>query len=557
MEKPFTEDDCVDSGAETGGSDYSPLSSTSSELSMGELQDPFLVSIHLITDPGQGKLLQRAADAVLAWVHPELQLFRVSERASNSQQPWPKRHQNGSTSTGIQPTMAVILFLQEMYGGEEQILTLQSTLQRPPWCYHHTEKISNGRSMLPLTPCSQDFFILSPGTPVWAVRQVHYGKEIVRFTVYCRHENYIDMIRLYKLLLQRRVAQKKEDFCFFVVYSNPDMEIQLSFKRLPRGQNPAVLDSAVMEVRVRDVGVLVPLLPHPCSPISDVRWQTEDYDGNKILLQVQGACLRSRQDPFYTATTLAEPVSAPSSFTRTVTSHKSRRHQQRVTSHPRDHQTSHNSLPLACEEQDEQEEWSDQQHPDRRTSQWRGHHSGSHFSLPNLGSTSPYSTCNAPFPSSNLYNRSCSLKKRPSLIPPFRLNVDSLIGAEETDVDTGNKVNQGSSADLSVVSAYIKSSLPLTPRPLSAPPEDVRPPFSPDIPDNTYKSATLGRTPNSFSITSNPSTLLGTHLQSSSLSTSAAPSSSDVSINLSDSCSIISTPTEEADTVEEEQEFYI
>ncbi|MED6263703.1 hypothetical protein CHARACLAT_007157 [Characodon lateralis] len=277
MEKPFTEDDCVDSGAETGGSDYSPLSSTSSELSMGELQDPFLVSIHLITDPGQGKLLQRAADAVLAWVHPELQLFRVSERAANSQRPWPKRHQ--------QPTMAVILFLQEMYGGEEQILTLQSTLQRPPWCYHHTEKISNGRSMLPLTPCSQDFFVLSPGTPVWAVRQVHYGKEIVRFTVYCRHENYIDMIRLYKLLLQRRVAQKKEDFCFFVVYSNPEMEIQLSFKRLPRGQNPAVLDSAVMEVRVRDVGVLVPLLPHPCSPISDVRWQTEDYDGNKILLQ--------------------------------------------------------------------------------------------------------------------------------------------------------------------------------------------------------------------------------------------------------------------------------
>ncbi|XP_027878562.1 protein FAM124A isoform X2 [Xiphophorus couchianus] len=286
MEKTFTEDDCVDSGAETGGSDYSPLSSTSSELSMGELQDPFLVSVHLISDPGQGKFLQRAADAVLAWIHPELQLFKVSERASTSQRTWPKRHQNGVPSAGPQPAVAVILFLQEMYGGEGQILTLQRTLQRPPWRYHHTEKVSNGRSMLPLTPCSQDFFVLSPGTPLWAVRQVHYGKEIVRFTVYCRHENYVDMVRLYKLLLQRRVAQKKEDFCFFVVYSNPDMEIQLSFKRLPRGQSPVVLDSAVMEVRVRDVGVLVPLLPHPCSPISDVRWQTEDYDGNKILLQI-------------------------------------------------------------------------------------------------------------------------------------------------------------------------------------------------------------------------------------------------------------------------------
>lgn len=253
---------------------------------MGELQDPFLVSIHLIADPGEGKFLQHAADAVLAWVHPELQLFRVSERVSVSQRPRAKRHQNGSPASACQPALAVILFLQEAYGGDEHILMLHRALQRPPWHYHHTEKVSNGRRMLPLTPCSQDFFTLSPGTPLWAVRQVHYGKEIVRFTVYCRHENYVDMVRLYKLLLQRRVAQKKDDFCFFVVYSNPDMEIQLSFKRLPRGHSPLVLDSAVMEVRVRDVGVLVPLLPHPCSPISEVRWQTEDYDGNKILLQV-------------------------------------------------------------------------------------------------------------------------------------------------------------------------------------------------------------------------------------------------------------------------------
>lgn len=257
------------------------------ELSMGELQDPFLVSVHLIADPGQGRFLQHAVDAVLAWVHPELQLFRVSERASVSHRPWPKNHQNGNLPLSCQPSLAVILFLQEGYGGEEQILMLHQALQRPPWRYHHTEKVSNGRRMLPLTPCSQDFFTLSPGTPLWAVRQVHYGKEIVRFTLYCRYENYVDMVRLYKLLLQRRVSQKKEDFCFFVVYSNPDMEIQISFKRLPRAQNPLVLESAVMEVRVRDVGVLVPLLPHPCSPISDIRWQTEDYDGNKILLQVR------------------------------------------------------------------------------------------------------------------------------------------------------------------------------------------------------------------------------------------------------------------------------
>ncbi|XP_070832150.1 protein FAM124A isoform X2 [Chaetodon trifascialis] len=523
---------------------------------MGELQDPFLVSIHLIADPGNGKFLQRAADAVLAWVHPELQLFRVSERAS--QRPRPKHHQNGSLSAGCQPALAVILFLQEAYGGEEQVLMLHRTLQRPPWHYHHTEKVSNGRRMLPLAPCSQDFFTLSPGTPLWAVRQVHYGKEIVRFTVYCRHENYTDMVRLYKLLLQRRVAQKKEDFCFFVVYSNPDMEIQLSFKRLPRGQSPVVLESAVMEVRVRDVGALVPLLPQPCSPISEVRWQTEDYDGNKILLQVQGAHFKHQHDPCHIPSTISESASAPSTFTRTAASYRNRRHHHRATSRPRVHQTPHGSHPLACEDPDEQEQWADRHHPDSWRTQWRGHRSSSLFSLPNLGSASSRSTCSSPGPSPSHHHRSHSLNRSSSLVPPFRLNVDALIGAEETDVDTGDKVNPGSSVDLTVVSAYIKSSLPQTSRPLSAPPEDMGPSLSPGIRESTYRAATLGRTRNSFT-TNTPSTLLGLRMQSTSVNTSGAPSLSDVSINQSDSCSIVSAPVEEADKIDEEedQEFYI
>ncbi|XP_029981570.1 protein FAM124A isoform X2 [Sphaeramia orbicularis] len=542
MEKTSAEDDCVDSGAETGGSDYSPLSSTSSELSMGELQDPFLVSIHLIADPGQGKFLQHAADSVLAWVHPELQLFRVSERASVSQRPRPKRHQNCDSAVACQPALAVILFLQEAYGGEEHILMLHRALQRPPWHYHHTEKVSNGRRMLPLTPCSQDFFTLTSGTPLWAVRQVHYGKEIVRFTIYCRHENYVDMVRLYKLLLQRRVAQKKEDFCFFVVYSNPDMEIQLSFKRLPRGQTPVALESAVMEVRVRDVGTLVPLLPHTCSPISDVRWQTEDYDGNKILLQVQSSPFRHRLDPSHISPVAPESASAPSTFTRSAASYRNRRHHcHRSMSRPRV-QNSHSSLPLACDEPDELDHWTEQHLADSWRNQRRSHRSSSLFSLPNLGS----SCSQSPRPSPGPPHRSQSFNRTSSLIPPFRLNVDALIGAEETDVDTGNKVNPDGDMDLSVVSAYLKSG-----RPSSAPPDDTTPPHSPSIP----KAATLSRmsaVTRTNGLSNNTAT---SHPQNTFINTSAAPSMSSVSINHSDSCSV-----EEEDKFEEEeedQEFYI
>ncbi|KAM6985289.1 protein FAM124A isoform 2-T2 [Aplochiton taeniatus] len=415
------------------------------ELSMGDLQDPFLVSVHLIAEPGQGKTLQRAADGVLAWLHPELQLFRVSERAHR---PRPKRPPSSSATATSQPALAVILFLQELPGGEEQMVTLHRAFQHPPWRYHHTEKVSSGRRMLPLAPGSQDFFTLASGGPLWAVRQVHYGKEIVRFTMYCRHESYGDMVRLYKMLLQRQLAQKKEDFCFFVVYSNPDMEIQLSFKRLPRGQSPVVTESAVLEVRVRDVGVLVPLLPRPCTPISEVRWHTQDYDGNKILLQVQGAS--------YTLPT--QPAQAPStSLRRGPSCHRNRRY-QRMPSRTWGSPTSHTSVSAAGEEEEQHWAW---------RSQWKG---------------DSRSTCSSPGPPPSY---------RTSLVPPFRLNVDALVGAEETDVDTGDKVEMSSRVDLSVVSAYIKPSLP---RPVSAPPEDRGPTPSPVVCGRVIgKSATLGR----------------------------------------------------------------
>uniref|UniRef100_A0A673KE67 Si:dkeyp-74a11.1 n=1 Tax=Sinocyclocheilus rhinocerous TaxID=307959 RepID=A0A673KE67_9TELE len=415
--------------------------SSVSDLSMGDLQDPFLVSIHIITDPGQAKTLQQAADQILSWLHPDLTLFRVSERAGGLSRKPKVRLQRVTEPPSHQPALAVILFLQDEYGGEESFERLHSQLRCPPWRYHHTERV-NGRGLLPFSPASQDFVTLAPGTPLWALRQVHYGKEIVRFTVYCCYETYTEQVRLYRLLLRRRLAQKKEDFCFCVVFSNPETEIQLSFKRMPRGQNPVPTENAVMEIRVRDVGELVPLLPQPCTPISDVRWQTNDYDGNKILLQV-------RQRIYYWKIYLKKfssfPLSLSPSHSHTYT------HRYTVTlSKPH----SHIVFCLAF------------------AGTWLlfpsyfCHRTQSLFSLPTDESRS---SCASP----SCFRPRCFSSMA---APIFRVNVDTLVGAEETDVDTGKTIS-GSSVDLSVVSGYSHPQLrphlkaPAR-RPKSAPPTD-------------------------------------------------------------------------------------
>lgn len=263
--------------------------------------------------------------------------------------------------------------------------------------------------------------------------------------------------------------------------------------------------------------------------------------------QVQGALFKHTPDPAYiSSVTVTESASAPSTFTRSTASHRNRRHHHRAASRPKvQRQTSLSSLPLACEDPDELEQWVDRCHPESWRAQWMGPQSGSLFSLPNLGSAS-----SSQGPSASPHHRRCSLHGRPSLIPPFRLNVNALVGADETDVDTGHKVNPGSSVDLTVVSAYIKPSLPQTSRPSSAPPEDIGPSLLHGVPDS--KAATLGWTPvqvRAKSISSK--SMVGSHLQN--INWSAAASLSDMSIS---SCSIV----EEKRMVEEEedeQEFYI
>ncbi|XP_077168106.1 protein FAM124A isoform X2 [Paroedura picta] len=426
-------DDGADSGADSGGSEYSQVSTSSSELSACNVWDPFLVSAHIIADPGESSTLQQAIDNLLTWIHPDLQLFRVAERRL------PRKPQKHDKAVSSQPALAIILFLQEEED-EEPIVRLHKSFQRPPWCFHHTEQVHG--NFLPYMPGSQDFFTLAQGTPLWAIRPVHYGKEIIRFTIYCSHENFDSMMKLYELILRRRACQKRADFCIFLIYSNVDIEIQFSLKRLPGGHIPQPTDSAVLEFRVGDVRQLGPLLPNSCSPISEGRWQTEDPDGNKILIQASYKKHAKQNQCVWTSpsSSLSDvPLLSFVPRSNRLAAHKTSSLARPSESVPFPH--THQSLGASRQ--------------DLRSCNQKW---GSACASPDLFQRSQSLVC-LPTTSSSPGPASFRVNKPTLLLSTFsssrrtrtRINVDELEGVQETNVDTGMKL---ASSDLSVVSAY-------------------------------------------------------------------------------------------------------
>lgn len=237
-----------------------------------------LMTVHLLANSGHSLLLQQTLDRLLEWICPDVRLFLVSERVT----PLKYYERYRKRSCGF-PGISVLLFLHESLG-EERIFQVHEQFQRPPWCYQWAQ-IANGQSH-PSVPAHQDFYSLDDQMPVWGIRRVHCGPEILRVTLYCSFDNYEDAVRLYETILQKEATMQKSNFCVFVLYETQNMAMQLCLKQLPIGVAAELKESSALQFKVQEMGQLVPLLPNPCVPISDTRWQTQDYEGNIILLQV-------------------------------------------------------------------------------------------------------------------------------------------------------------------------------------------------------------------------------------------------------------------------------
>nr|XP_061797102.1 protein FAM124B-like [Nerophis lumbriciformis] len=274
-------------------SDSSRMSATTTELRSQRAREQqrrlSVVNLHLLANPGDSLLLQHSLDRLLRRLCPSLHIFHVSERAS------PHKGSARLCPPAGSPSLAITFFLHEVYG-EERILKVLDFFQRPPWKYHHTEscktsgiRISSDETA-PLRPYllpSRDFFSLGAGMPVWGVRPVHFGGEILRVTLYSGYDNYEDAVRFYETVLQREAEEQKTGFCWFTLHTEPGLCLQLALKQVSEGVHVEPCNSAVLQFSVEEIGQLVPLLPNPCTPISASRWQTEDLDGNKVLFQVK------------------------------------------------------------------------------------------------------------------------------------------------------------------------------------------------------------------------------------------------------------------------------
>uniref|UniRef100_UPI0037E8AB44 protein FAM124B n=1 Tax=Semicossyphus pulcher TaxID=241346 RepID=UPI0037E8AB44 len=313
------DDENVDSGAETAESDCSRMSSSGIELMTSwvrqrqQQQQLLLMNLHLLANPGDSLLLQHTLDRLLRWLCPSLRIFHVSERAA------PYRSYTRLCPVAGFPSVAITFFLHEAYG-EERILKVLDFFQRPPWQYHHTESCGRRTGGIHITSSSsptnallrpyllpsRDFYSLGAGMPVWGVRPVHCGGEILRVTLYSGYDNYEDAVRLYETVLQRQAEEQKTGFCWFTLHTEPGLCLQLALKQLSPGVRVEPCSSAVLQFSVEEIGQLVPLLPNPCTPISSTRWQTEDLDGNKVLFQVKTPA--QPQQPL----TCAFPLTCPS-----------------------------------------------------------------------------------------------------------------------------------------------------------------------------------------------------------------------------------------------------
>lgn len=239
------------------------------------------MTLHFLTDTHEITATEEVYQPVINSIDPDLHVLKITDKSdsfANTMASLP------DISARI-PSMAIMVFLQEKgMVGFERIQTMKRYFEKSPWKYHHSEQVHRG-AINPYPYNSQDFYYTSEDLPLWAVRQVHTGKEFFRTVLFVSESSWQQMIQFYKLILGCEPDIKRGDFCLFTVSAFASFDIQLALKKLQGDTKPRPLESVRVQFRVNDISNIVSLLPNVCRPLSDTRWETTDNDGNVVILE--------------------------------------------------------------------------------------------------------------------------------------------------------------------------------------------------------------------------------------------------------------------------------
>ena len=247
-----------------------PPNNSASDVSM---------SLHFNISSPEEESLYELYRQILDWLDPETDLFVATPCRQHSQD---KSGCYVPSVTMETPSLAVVLVLHE--AEKQRLQQAQQFFSTRPWKFHHREGVVNEKTEG--SDYNQDYYMLTPDRPLCSVRRVQCGKEHLRIVRYVTHKHWKDTLNLYKLILSQEPTVLKKDFCLFILNQSSQYDIQFGLKKLHKGMMPKKTRKCELYFRVSNIGTLVPLFPNVCHQVSDVRWCTKDFDGNRIYLQV-------------------------------------------------------------------------------------------------------------------------------------------------------------------------------------------------------------------------------------------------------------------------------
>ena len=254
--------------------------------------DPFQCTLQINAREGEGHTLKKLFEPLLEGIDPTFQFICVSESKDvNSPLMFWERGTPQGMSLECQ-AVAVVLFLHESFGRLSAV-SVRKNFQRPPWKFHH--RVELAYNVKPRVTATQDFHQTFPDLPLWSICPVHYGNEHLRFHIFVR--DFPRMKTFYEMLTGKKAVNGSPGFCYFSIYTQRGLDIQLSLKHLPQVL-PRPSSTVHLRLRIRDLSSVAPHLISCPTPYREGTWLTSDPDGNSIILEETtplNACCRKQR----------------------------------------------------------------------------------------------------------------------------------------------------------------------------------------------------------------------------------------------------------------------